>query len=334
MRCEKTQEFFSDYIGGTLERPMMVAVEAHLKECGACADDVAALRQTWAALDALPMVEPPADFAWRVATRLQHERLERREKQRLRSGFWPSWVRALTPAHAVGLTAIAALLAVGLMYPLQMNTAHVPFGPTGREPGPSVGTPPLPPPQADPTLAPQVVVRPVQFESGQWMGSVVVTPAADLPQFTVSVTPMSLLDDRRLAGAERLDLAAGTMHARVPYVIPVPLGPDASEVQAVTLQITSPALPRDVRKVIFFPIPGSMVPRSLVTLDLPETDVYVLLSRLTAAIQRPIVADTGLRGSVSLHVRNATPEHVLNEIVAPLGGHWYPASGGYTVTNR
>jgi hypothetical protein len=86
--------------------------------------------------------------------------------------------------------------------------------------------------------------------------------------------------------------------------------------------------------VIFFPIPGDTVPRSLVNLEMPETDVYVLLSRLVAATQRPVVADTGLRGALPLRVRNATPEHVLNEIVAPLGGHWYPVSGGYTITNR
>src|SRR5262249_36119204 len=135
MRCENTQEYFSDYIGGTLERPMTVAVEAHLKECSACADNVAALRRTWAALDGLAMVEPPADFAWRVATRLQRERLERREKQQLRSGFWQTWFRALTPAHAVGLTAIAALLAVGLMYPLQRTEKTVTFGYGDRERG-------------------------------------------------------------------------------------------------------------------------------------------------------------------------------------------------------
>jgi hypothetical protein len=313
---------------------MMVAVEAHLKDCGACAGDVAALRQTWVALDSLPMVEPPPDFAWRVTTRIQRERLERQENERRRSGFWQRWTRALTPAHAVGFAAIAALLAVGLVYPLRLNTPQVTFGPLGRvDPNAPVTTPQLPPPQSDPTLAPRLVVEPVRFESGQWMGSVRLTAAAELPQFTVSARPMSLVGDR-LVGAEWLDLAAGTMRAGVPYTIPIALGAEDAEVRAVELRITSPALPQQIRKVIYFPFPGGAVPRALVSLEASETNVYVLLSRLAGTTQRPIVADTGLRGSLPLRLRNATPEQVLNEIVVPLGYHWSPIPGGYTVTSR
>lgn len=333
MLCEKTQEFFSDYIGGTLERPMIVAVESHLKECGACADDVADLKRTWAALDAVPMVEPPADFAWRVTTRLQQERLERQEKQRLRPGFWQTWTRALTPAHAVGLVAIAALLAVGLAYPLRSIGPGVPWGIWPNSAPNSPVTVPPPPGQSDPAPALQVAVEPVRFENGNWIGSVRVTPAGELRQFTVSVRPMELVGDR-LAGAEWQDLAAGTMRAGVPYTMPVSLGPEATDVRAVTLRITSPALPKEIRKVVYFPIPGSTVPRSQVSLETSETDVYVLLSQLAAATQRPIVADSGLSGSVALRLRDASPEQALNQITVPLGIHWYPASGGYTVTDR
>jgi len=333
MQCEKTQEFFSDYIGGTLERPMMVAVESHLKACGACADDVADLTRTWAALDAVPMVEPPADFAWRVTTRLQQERLERQEKQRLRPGFWQTWTRALTPAHAVGLAAIAALLAVGLAYPLRTTGQGVTWG---LWPHPASTPPvnaPLPPGPSDVTPALQVAVEPVRFENGNWIGSVRVTPAGELRQFTVSVRPMELVGDR-LAGAEWQDLATGTMRAGVPYTIPVPLGSEATDVRAVTLRITSPALPQEIRKVVYFPIPGSTVPRAQVSLETPETDVYVLLSQLAAATQRPIVADSGLSGSVPLRLRNVSPEQALNQITVPLGIHWYPVPGGYTVTDH
>jgi hypothetical protein len=62
MKCDKAQEFFSDYIESTLDRPMTVALEAHLNGCELCSADVASLRSMWTVLDKVPQVEPPADF--------------------------------------------------------------------------------------------------------------------------------------------------------------------------------------------------------------------------------------------------------------------------------
>ena len=82
MKCDKAQEFFSDYIENTLDRPMVVAVETHLSGCEACSADVASLRDMWTVLDKVPAGEPPADFFWRTTTRLQNELLNLREAER------------------------------------------------------------------------------------------------------------------------------------------------------------------------------------------------------------------------------------------------------------
>ena len=82
MKCDKAQEFFSDYIDNTLDRPMTVALETHLSGCESCSADVAGLKQMWTVLDKVPQVEPPADFVWRTTTRLQNEALNRRESER------------------------------------------------------------------------------------------------------------------------------------------------------------------------------------------------------------------------------------------------------------
>src|SRR5205085_589087 len=123
MKCDKAQEFFSEYIENTLDRPMTVALESHLGGCEACSADVADLRSMWAVLDKVPQVEPPADFVWRTTTRLQNELLNRREAERAKSLPW--WKR-LTPAQSFSYAGIAALLVLGIAFPVGngLTTGH------------------------------------------------------------------------------------------------------------------------------------------------------------------------------------------------------------------
>src|SRR5436190_2495165 len=121
MKCDKAQEFFSDYIENTLDRPMTVALETHLTGCEECSADVADLRSMWAVLDTVPQVEPPADFVWRTTTRLQNELLNRREAERAKPLPW--WKR-LTPVQSFSYVGIAALLIIGLAIPFR---SMIPF---------------------------------------------------------------------------------------------------------------------------------------------------------------------------------------------------------------
>src|SRR5437867_603059 len=116
MKCDKAQEFFSDYIESTLDRPMTVALESHLSGCETCTADVASLRGLFTVLDKVPQVEPPADFVWRTTTRLQNETLNRREAERAKPLPW--WKR-LTPVQSFSYAGIAALLIIGLAFPFR-----------------------------------------------------------------------------------------------------------------------------------------------------------------------------------------------------------------------
>ena len=40
MKCDRAQEFFSDYLERTLDRPMAAALESHLHDCSACREDL------------------------------------------------------------------------------------------------------------------------------------------------------------------------------------------------------------------------------------------------------------------------------------------------------
>src|SRR5215210_8438498 len=115
MKCDKAQEFFSDYIENTLDQPMSVALEAHLNGCELCSADVASLRSMWTVLDKVPQVEPPADFVWQTTTRLQNEFLNRKEAEQAKPVAW--WKR-LTMVQTLSYGAVAALLAVGLWAPV------------------------------------------------------------------------------------------------------------------------------------------------------------------------------------------------------------------------
>jgi len=125
MKCENAQEFFSEYIETSLDKPSTVALEAHLTACGSCRRGLEGLRQTWDAFKAVPAVEPPKDLAWRVMVQLQKERLERLETQRKRTNPFVGWLQSLTPGAAFGYATLVALLLVAVALPL---TGHMPPG--------------------------------------------------------------------------------------------------------------------------------------------------------------------------------------------------------------
>lgn len=78
MRCEKAQEIFSDYLEGTLERPMVFTLEHHLGECAECGRDYERFRETWQMLDSLPTVEAPAGLRESVLEKIQAQQTARR----------------------------------------------------------------------------------------------------------------------------------------------------------------------------------------------------------------------------------------------------------------
>ena len=83
------------------------AVTAHVRACGACAQELESLRKTMALLDEWEAPEPSPYFL----TRLRAHVREEREKAPARSSVF-SWLRR--PAMAVSLAAV--LVAGGLVY--------------------------------------------------------------------------------------------------------------------------------------------------------------------------------------------------------------------------
>ncbi len=107
MKCERAQAWFSDLIDGSIGSAEKVVLEAHLRDCASCAEDVKRLGALWTAMDAMPDVPAPANLRATIWQRIearaaqsQSAKPERRPK--------PLWVRGLA---FVGAAAAVALLA-------------------------------------------------------------------------------------------------------------------------------------------------------------------------------------------------------------------------------
>lgn len=117
MKCEKAQELFSDYLEGTLERPMAVAVERHMAECPECELSFVSFKTTWEMLSSLPAVEPPPGFATQVVMAVQ---MQREDARRSRSRWQTIWSDIF--ASRVPVKAFAAAAAVFLCVQVVINT--------------------------------------------------------------------------------------------------------------------------------------------------------------------------------------------------------------------
>jgi hypothetical protein len=188
MKCEHAQEFFSEYIEKSLDKPTGVALEAHLTACGSCRRELDGLRQTWGALNAVPVLEPPADLAWRVMCQLQEEKLQRLEAEATRKAKNPflGWLQALTPGAAFGYATLTALLIIAALFPFMPNMRSTVFG-LWNPSRPAVTVVNL---QPEMTL-----VGPQQdTQTGRWIMRLVVTTPPELGQSRTTVTPMMLRD--------------------------------------------------------------------------------------------------------------------------------------------
>jgi hypothetical protein len=234
MKCEHAQEFFSDYVEKSLDKPTEVTLEAHLTACAGCRRDLEGLQQTWQALNAVPAVEPPTDFAWRVVCRLQQERLEQLEAQRKRPNPFVAWLHSLTPGSAFGYATLVAILFVAIAFPLRGPIESVIFG--------LFGSPSTPISQPVPPLAPRVDETFASFAgtyqdagTGQTFYRLIVTLPESLDQARVTVDPLIPMNGQLSSTGEREHAVVGGQQ-----VISIPVAVGSSPVQAVLMRVHVP----------------------------------------------------------------------------------------------
>jgi hypothetical protein len=303
MKCDKAQEFFSDYIESTLDRPMTVALESHLSGCETCTADVASLRGLFTVLDKVPQVEPPADFVWRTTTRLQNETLNRREAEQAKPLPW--WKR-LTPVQSFSYAGIAALLIIGLAFPVNTLITQT-WGPSGLF-GLFAPKPPPPVLPVAPTVtAPQFSVQ-VPGQNGA-AATVQITATSTMPTPSVAMAYLVPVQGRELKA--KWNAVSGSQAPVVTAGQGWTLQVSTGGSHAVGVKVMSPG--REFVK--FLLLPGTEPPVT----SLQAVDPYFALQQVATQTGQAMLVDEGLKQPVTLDLQSVPPQQVLDQVLAQAG---------------
>lgn len=310
MQCERAQEFFSDYLERTLDRPMTVALEAHLGSCGRCRDEVELLQETLLALDAVPEVEAPWDGAWQVMSRIRNARAEQLEAQRKRPVPFFEWLRTLNPGSAAMGAGLATLVIAGtFMVPGVSNLVRNTFG--VAPPTPKVSSSRTDLPAVEAVFHPRT--RQVDLQ---------VTPVSELPAAQVRVD----------MGGSTYEFSDGyglgpNRPLQQPIILASPAGRDA---EAMWVMVSSPARGNQYRYLIAVPL--NQKPGEPVTMLLQNRPLDEALRQLVPYLGRPVVAAGMTDEPVTLNVTGERATDCLEQIASQIGAQVTSQTDGYHLT--
>jgi len=336
MQCERAQEFFSDYLERTLDRPMTVALEAHLAGCSGCRAEIEALQATWASLDVIPEVVPPPDGAWQVIQQLrQHREAPEpvapvlpgvRQQQEWRPepvGAWPAflhWLRALSPASAAMGGALATLIVGGTFIATnqpqpQTNPQKMGFLPGANRTAQPVAGRPSDPPAIS-------VLFGSMTPAGQEV-NVRLTPAVSLTGAQVQVNG---------GGIQFTHAVGGDLSAARPLELTVPVQTAGKSAESFRLSLN--AKPAGYQGLIVVPLGSQQAQGTAVSLTAVEKPVEEVLRQIVPHVGASIVVDGAASGAVNLQFAEATPRDVLAEIADQLSMNLSVEGGVYRLTAR
>jgi predicted anti-sigma-YlaC factor YlaD len=300
MQCERAQEFFSDYLEATLDRPMTVALEAHLAGCADCREECEALQEVMQALSAVPAVEPPRAGAAQVMQALQQLREQERAVPREPAISFLEWLRSLSPMRLAMGSALATLVVAGLVL--------VPWVPHRMLIG-VPWAPPVNPVQkaaVPAATAPLVHVTSGQVANGMRDVQFTVTPATDLPDGRVTV----------LVGSSKWNVEQA-LGAKAPLRIQVPVPQSVSGPLVVRLVVESPTLQRQYPYLVVLPLDGHG--GQPVTLSFTDQPLEEALRRVAPYLSRPVVVEGGPESPATLLVDDVAGDRALEQIAASSG---------------
>lgn len=300
MQCERAREFFSDYVEQVLDRPMRVAVEAHVGACGDCREDLARMAALYRAFDAIAPVEPPADGASRVIRHLQQVRWEEQQAARSRGGML-GWLRSLRPASVAFGAALATLVVGGTVLlnrtgnHTQLTASPLPITPQTVSVAPAVGV--------------RISVRPEAPSAGGRRAQVQVVSSTDLARAQVQVAGADVSSSPSVVG----DLVANrpaTLAVQVPGTQPA---------SSFWVRVDAPALATPIiTLVVLAAQPARPQP---ITLAAAYQEPSSVLLKLAPQVAKPILVDGTLNAKVTLQVADQSARRCLELVAEQLGAH-------------
>jgi len=312
MQCERAQEFFSDYLERTLDRPMTVAVEAHLAGCSGCREEIEALQATFYSLEAAPMVQPPADGLWQVQTRLANLRADEYELQRHRqqSGGLLGWLRGLNPMRAAMGAGLATLIVGGGLVATNLGTQNSII----RFPGPTRQA------VVNPAATPALDISYGQVSAAGTQIDLKVTPGSEIKDAKVTATVASLNRDFAISGPSG---------PRRPLIGTLTL-PAGSQAEVLKVAVSSDSEHRQWGYLVLTPLAQPQF--STVTQAFYDQPVGEALRRLAPALDAPVVVDADPANLVSLQMTNMKPEAALQELARQIRATLHREKGVYHLT--
>jgi len=290
MQCERAQEFFSDYLERTLDRPMTVALESHLGSCAGCREEVEALQETLLSLDAVPEVEPPWDGAWQVIRQIRAADAERAEARRAWSISFGQWLRTLNPVSAAMGAGLATLILAGAL-------VMPGVGPHTRDRVFPIGIGPRP------TAAVQAPEVQAAYDPQSEQVSLRVIPKAELPSARVQLD----VAGQSLVINDAKELEAGQV-LRQPLVIPR----TGREAEALWMTVSSQPRGVEYHYLVVVPLAQRADPQPTMVVDNRPLDEA--LRQLAPYLGRPVVVSGATGTIVSLGENGATPGACLQKL--------------------
>jgi len=296
MHCERAQEFFSDYLEQSLDRPMLVALEAHLGGCLPCREEVETLQTTFAVLDAVPEVEPRWDGVNDVMLRIRAARAEQVLEERRAAPTFLGWLRSLSPVRVATGAGLATIVIAGtLLLPGVSEHIQSTFWPVRSGEGAT---------QVTPAGAPTVHVSYGPIAGQMQPLTLQVVPAGEVPDAQIRV----------FGSSRNLDLpGAGAMSPARPASLTVQL-PAEGGVETLGVSVKSATLGTEHRYLVVAPVGD----RSAAPVDLVVSGQTMeeTLRRLGPWLDRPVVADSAVEGTIDLGVEGGSVRQCLQELAA------------------
>jgi hypothetical protein len=295
MQCDRAQEFFSDYLEGTLDRPMAVALQAHVDRCADCREELNGLQAVFGALSQVPEVEPPRDGAWQVMLRLRQERMTQWEAERRKAPGFFDWLRSLNPMSAALGAGLATMIIGGTLIVTGVPHVQQGFMPVG---GQKLPAPPVAP-------APEVTASYGQLAPEGQEVNLQLAVAGDIPDARVRVN----------GGGHRNSDYTVALQAGVPQPIRVIIPVGNLEPEVVHLSVQSPALGKGYTYLVVLPQPERR--QQSVTLNLIDQPLETALKQIASALERPVVSGI-TEAPVTLQVSDLSGYRALRAVADQL----------------
>ncbi len=309
MKCDRAQEFFSDYLERTLDRPMAASLETHLQECHACREDLEFLGDAVRSLSLMPEVEPPVNGDQEVIWTLRRLHEQRLQAERNRPSFL-AWLQNLGPARTAFAAGLATLVIAGSWIGIKVN------GNQASVSGVRINAPSAP-------RAADLNLRVVYGETGPTGQAVTfrLTPSAEVPDLTVRLEGDGLT-------SPFVAPASGPIEAGKEVDLPLTVA-GTEGTQVFRIKAASAALKMEREFVVALPAGKEA---RMVTLAMSYQTLDGALKQLGEFVDRPIIADGALGNSIQFQIDKAQPEVALKALATQLKAQFQATDEAYVLT--